>query len=106
MDKLKNSKSKKKSSSKKNKSISKKIVLSNKKSSSSIFKIPREDHELNHQYNFRIAFIKELIDSNKVTKNVSNIPYLSSISFVHLYKTFYGMTYPISIENEYKKLIS
>ncbi len=106
MDKLKNSKSKKKSSKTKSKSLSKKIIHSTKKSSSNVFKIPRESHELNHDYNFRIAFIKELIDSNKVTKNVSNIPYLSSISFVHLYKTFYGMTYPISIENEYKKLIS
>ncbi len=106
MEKLKNSKSKKKSSSKKNKSISKKIVLSNKKSSSSIFKIPREDHELNHQYNFRIAFIKELIEKNKIKKNISNISYLSSLSFIHMYKTLYGFTYPESIENDYKKIIS
>lgn len=87
------------------KSISKSISKSVSKPNNIIIKIHREEGELDHVYQMRIAFIKTLLENKKVAKRTSMIPYLHTFSFVHAYKTLYKYGYPKEIEEEYKKLL-
>ncbi len=100
--KTKSIKSKSTSKSIKNKSISKSSYSS---IDSFVRKIKREHGELDASYNLRLEFIQNCLNKNKVEKKAYYIPYLSTMSFVHYYKTYCGNSYPQEIELEYKKLL-
>ncbi len=96
------SKSLTKSKSIKNKSISKSSYSS---INSFVKKIKREHDELDASYKIRLEFIQNCLNKNKVEKKSLYIPYLSTMSYIHYYKTYCGNSYPENIENEYKKLL-
>ncbi len=110
---VKNIKSKSKSLTKsktksiKNKSKSKSYSKSSySKIDTFILKIKREHNELDNIYKMRLEFIQSLLNKNKIEKKVSNIPYLNSMSFIHIYKNIYGNKYIDSIEKEYNELVN
>ncbi len=90
----------------KNENISKSLSKSSYSSINSfVKKIKREHDELDASYKIRLEFIQNCLNKNKVEKKSLYIPYLSTMSFIHYYKTYCGNSYPENIENEYKKLL-
>jgi hypothetical protein len=92
------------------KSVSKSVNKSVSKSSYSsintfVSKIKREHGELDASYKMRLEFIQNCLNKKKVEKKALYIPYLSSMSFIHYYKSICGNKYPVEIEKEYTKLL-
>ncbi len=89
----------------KSKSIKSKSIISYSNINSFVRQIKREHGELDASYKMRLEFIQNCLNKNKVEKKAIYIPYLSTMSFVHYYKTECGNLYPEHIEAEYSKLL-
>ena len=109
-----NSKSKSIKSNSKSKSVK---ASSKRKSSSSksgskpltengfMMRLLREHGELDESYRQRIEFVKKIVAEKKVQLTAKMIPFVSTMSFVHVYKKSGMYGYPKEVEITYQKLL-
>lgn len=106
------SKSNSKSKSRKENSKSKSSSSSSTKSSSKpltengfMMRLLREHGELDESYRQRIEFVKKIVAEKKVQLTAKMVPFVSTMSFVHVYKKSGMYGYPKEVEIAYQKLL-
>ena len=109
--KSKSMKSNSKSKSGKENSKSKSSSTSSKSSSKPLtengfmVRLLREHGELDESYRQRIEFVKKIVAEKKVQLTAKMVPFVSTMSFVHVYKKSGMYGYPKEVEIAYQKLL-
>ena len=70
-----------------------------------IMQLHREPDELDASYQERIAFVKKLVAEKRIKLTAKMVPFVSTMSFIHVYKKSGAYGYPPEIEIAYQKLI-
>ncbi len=70
-----------------------------------IMQLHREPDELDASYRERIEFVRKLVAEKRVELTAKMVPFVSTMSFIHVYKKSGAYGYPPEIEIAYQKLI-
>ena len=70
-----------------------------------LMKLHREHDELDESYRQRIEFVKKIVAEKKVQLTAKMVPFVSTMSFVHVYKKSGMYGYPKEVETAYQKLV-
>lgn len=70
-----------------------------------IMRLHREEGELDESYRQRIDFVRKIVGEKKVKLSEEMVPFVSTMSFVHVYKKSGMYGYPKEVEIAYQKLL-